>query len=780
MKKMKICIWCVFIVELYVLTGCGASSKEQEVSIKTVTTQSQQNQGTMTTMASLVTDITRETVKEKPGVTRVVIALSQKASYATSRDGNQLIINIFNAQMGSSIKQVDVQDPIVKSIIARQVGNSVKGMIELLNQDIAYTPSTLTDPFRIVVDVWQISPTASMKQPGSSSQQTPVLATPPKSAGRDPQKTQEVSVDVRKPVGESSAPTTDVISTQLPPASTGEVPARLQWFSEKLSQLLQEREKIKQNLLDVEKNVAVKDSMILVLERKLEEANNRIVELEEDLIKTKSSTSLVEQNESDMREQLQQLVMKIEEASDGQAGTATPISSTDPKELQMRSQKVLSKISSLKQESLDLNQTKTEVSSLKAQVEALTKERDDLKTKTEAYVAEVESLKTQTNQLTSIEQQLRSKEVELAKLRDAIGNAARLVLVEPEASANPSLLVQNVQPAASTQQQQPITLATQGTPSSTSGETQNAVPAVQSATSPEDTQLSLATLIKQQQMLNQEANPAEYVLGQGDVIRIRVLNEEDLDKTVTVSSDGFITYPLLGDLRVDGLSVSQLTDQISYLLSQNFLVDPKVVVEIAKQRSKKVYIMGAVKQPGYQELQGDQRLLGTLLNAGGPNSFDAEVRILRLPKQEIAGSEQGTLSPIVVDLNKLFLKGDQSQNILLQDGDVLMVAAKTSEPVAAGMPTTQSLGPNQFYVVGSVVKPGIYDYQQGDTVLDAILRAGGFTEFASRNSTKLVRDVDGKTRTFQIKMKDVMDNGEMDKNQEVKSGDMIIVPESLF
>jgi len=61
-----------------------------------------------------------------------------------------------------------------------------------------------------------------------------------------------------------------------------------------------------------------------------------------------------------------------------------------------------------------------------------------------------------------------------------------------------------------------------------------------------------------------------------------------------------------------------------------------------------------------------------------------------------------------------------------------------------------------------------------------VLRAGGFTEFASRNSTKIVRETEGKTRTFRVKMKDVMEKGEMDKNMEIIPGDMIIVPESFF
>ena len=109
-----------------------------------------------------------------------------------------------------------------------------------------------------------------------------------------------------------------------------------------------------------------------------------------------------------------------------------------------------------------------------------------------------------------------------------------------------------------------------------------------------------------------------------------------------------------------------------------------------------------------------------------------------------------------------------------------MVAAKKGSCSRNWPDMTADQGTQQFYVVGSVVKPGIYPYKPDDTILDAILRAGGFTEFASRNSTKLVRETEGKTRTIQVKMKDVMEKGEMDKNVAIMPGDMIIVPESFF
>ncbi len=725
-----------------------------------------------TAAETTVIGITKSGVKDRPEATRVIFMLDKKASYSTSRENNQLIVNVFNAQMRSSLKELEVQDPLVKEIVTKQVGNSVKGVIELVNAEIAYTPSTSADPYQIMIDIWPLAPQASLKQ-ASESEVVPLPVVPKtvKAIDIDPvpqtqaKNDQELTLNVR----ESS----EVGTLVSPPALSvkgGEVPEQLQWFSEKLSQVLQEKEKLSQELLEIETKFAVKDSMIQVLDRKMKEANARLISLEEEVIKAKSRTSLAEQNEQAIRNELQQLVSQLEGAASGEAATAGNASTA----------KILSKIAALQKESADLDQTKSEVGSLKAELDAIIQERDELRSQNEAYVAEIATLKAETQRFAQLQGQLQMREQELAKIRSAVGAATAQLVVETRGSAaSPSIATQPQQTSTYTvasveasQQQAPMTTDAVADSMATTE--------VVTVAQGDDPQLALADLIAKQQMANQNLNPDDYVLGPDDLIRIKVLNEDDLDRTVTVSSDGFITYPYLGDLRVDGLTTGQLDAQVSSLLGRDFLVNPEVVVEVVKPRSKKVYIMGAVKQPGYIELQGDQQLLSTLLNAGGPTAFETQVRILRLPKQDLlGGASQEALAPLVVDLQKLFVEGDQTQNLVLQDGDVLMVTAKSAaggEQLPAGM----MVGPTQFYVVGSVVKPGIYDYKENDTVLDAILRAGGFTEFASRNNVKLVREANGKTDTMQIKMKDIMDKGAMDKNLPVKGGDMIIVPESFF
>ena len=83
-------------------------------------------------------------------------------------------------------------------------------------------------------------------------------------------------------------------------------------------------------------------------------------------------------------------------------------------------------------------------------------------------------------------------------------------------------------------------------------------------------------------------------------------------------------------------------------------------------------------------------------------------------------------------------------------------------------------------VTGAVVTPTSLSYRQGMTVLDVILEAGGVTEFASENNTKLYRKVDGKTEIFKVRLKDILRKGRLETNLALEPGDVVTVPESVF
>ena len=83
-------------------------------------------------------------------------------------------------------------------------------------------------------------------------------------------------------------------------------------------------------------------------------------------------------------------------------------------------------------------------------------------------------------------------------------------------------------------------------------------------------------------------------------------------------------------------------------------------------------------------------------------------------------------------------------------------------------------------VTGAVRNSNSINYRQGMTVLDAVLAAGGINEFAAPNRTKLYRKIEGKTRVIDIELGDVLYEGKLGTNLELRPGDIITVPERLF
>jgi polysaccharide export outer membrane protein len=87
---------------------------------------------------------------------------------------------------------------------------------------------------------------------------------------------------------------------------------------------------------------------------------------------------------------------------------------------------------------------------------------------------------------------------------------------------------------------------------------------------------------------------------------------------------------------------------------------------------------------------------------------------------------------------------------------------------------------SQVKVIGQVTNPQSLPYRDGMRVLDAILAAGGLTEFAAGNRGKIVRKVDGKDTELKVKVEDLVNKGAMKYNLELKPGDVIVVPQSFF
>jgi polysaccharide export outer membrane protein len=263
----------------------------------------------------------------------------------------------------------------------------------------------------------------------------------------------------------------------------------------------------------------------------------------------------------------------------------------------------------------------------------------------------------------------------------------------------------------------------------------------------------------------------DYHLGHGDVITLTILasGREEQKIDLTVSDSGQINVPLIGFVKVEGLTIQQLEDRIYKPLAADYYVDPQVNIQIKDYNSLHYYISGAVKNPGLYIMSSNATLMELIAKAGGVTEDCGNVGyILRNPK---GGSQAKVVEPaahdqIAVDLRNLLDKGSTSHNVVLEPGDVVYFPSKRTRDVAE----------SKIYIDGEVDKPGVYDYQEGLTALSACITAGGFKQFAAPNRTTIIRQNNDKVEVIKINLSDVQKGTTPDV--VLKPGDHIHVPET--
>lgn len=114
---------------------------------------------------------------------------------------------------------------------------------------------------------------------------------------------------------------------------------------------------------------------------------------------------------------------------------------------------------------------------------------------------------------------------------------------------------------------------------------------------------------------------SDYRLGARDVLEIEVYQMPELTRRVRVNSKGMISLPLLGPIKAVGKSTSELEDEITKMLADDFLQDPQVTVFVAEYTSQQITVEGAVNSPGIYPLNGKTSLLQAIVRAGGVSEY---------------------------------------------------------------------------------------------------------------------------------------------------------------
>ncbi len=154
-------------------------------------------------------------------------------------------------------------------------------------------------------------------------------------------------------------------------------------------------------------------------------------------------------------------------------------------------------------------------------------------------------------------------------------------------------------------------------------------------------------------------------LGPDDVIDVRVYQEKELSGLHRVGADGTISYPLVGTVKVAGLTPGELTETLTDRLQNGFLRNPQVSVFVKEFNSKKVFVLGEVRKPGTFRYEDRMTIVQAVTLAGGLKALAAKDRLILT--RVIDGAEQKFIVPF-----KEISQGT-SKNVLLRPGDIVFV-----------------------------------------------------------------------------------------------------------
>ncbi len=259
----------------------------------------------------------------------------------------------------------------------------------------------------------------------------------------------------------------------------------------------------------------------------------------------------------------------------------------------------------------------------------------------------------------------------------------------------------------------------------------------------------------------------DYKIGPQDLLEISVFEVEKLNSTVRVSSQGNISFPLLGILRVKGLTANQLERELRDLLAEKYLQDPHVSVFIKEYRSQRISVMGAVEKPNVFEVTGQKTILDMLALAGGLRDDAGHLLFLIRPpavegeaSKEGKDSDRGSPKTSVIDLEELLVKGDLTLNLPMIHGDVINI------PVSG-----------KVFVGGEVRRPGGFPLKgKSMTLSQAIVLAEGLKPQANGSETRIFRSSEKGVGREILSVNVYAIQKGREEDLSLKENDIIIVP----
>ena len=284
-----------------------------------------------------------------------------------------------------------------------------------------------------------------------------------------------------------------------------------------------------------------------------------------------------------------------------------------------------------------------------------------------------------------------------------------------------------------------------------------------------------------------------YIIGPGDVLELRLFDSPELSGPLEVLNDGSVPLPLIGSVRLTGLTLQQATIWVKTLMGQE-LLRPDLQLRVVKPRPIRVALVGQVERPGIYSLTVSE----TVTTEGGPSTSvsglptvvdaiqkaggitqKANLRDVQLQRR--LPGETPQFKQAKLNLLDLILEGNQSQNPYLFDGDTVRLGKADETPEEAIELASVNLSPQVIgvNVIGEVVNPGRLELQANTPLVQAVLAAGGPQNWrANRGNVELVRINRNGSATLERFKIDLSQGASNEKNPPLRDGDTVKVNRS--
>lgn len=243
------------------------------------------------------------------------------------------------------------------------------------------------------------------------------------------------------------------------------------------------------------------------------------------------------------------------------------------------------------------------------------------------------------------------------------------------------------------------------------------------------------------------AMAANGTLGPGDVVRVGVYGSPDLTIETRLTPTGTITFPLIGQVELNGLEVPAAERRIADLLEKGgFVRKPQVTILVTGLSSQQVSVLGQVLRPGRYPIEGRRTVLDMLALAGGmgPDGADT-ITLIR--------KRNGAVTKETLDIVGMMRSGELQRDVELTSDDIIYVERAP-----------------RFYIYGEVQRPGAFRLERQMSVLQGLSVGGGLTLRGTERGMRIKRrDAEGKLQVIDAKHDDLL-----------QADDIVYVKESLF